>query len=304
MQSRSTATGGVPSAIVNAGSHRRVVSKRSRVMAIAGRVLLYAVLISLGLVFTIPFLWMLSTSLKAPGHIYVDPPQWIPNPIYFANYAETWQKLPFGAFVRNTVIITACATVGFVLASTMAAYAFSRLRFKGRNVYFAMLLSTMMLPGQVTLIPQFILFKNLGWLNTFLPLIVPAFAGSAFYIFLLRQFMMTLPLALDEAARIDGASPPRVLWSVLLPLAKPAIATVTVFSFMHNWNDFFGPLIYLTDQRKMTLAVGLQRFRGQYDTDYAHMMAGSLVAILPVLVVFFLAQDLFVQSIALTGMKG
>lgn len=282
----------------------RQTSARRRLVRVAGRVLLYAILIGMGLVFTFPFLWMLSTSLKAPGHIYVNPPEWLPNPVYFANYPETWAKLPFGAFVRNTVLITLCATVGFVLSSSMAAYGFSRLRFRGRDAYFALLLATMMLPSQVTLIPQFILFKNLGWLNTFLPLIVPAFTGSAFYIFLLRQFMMTLPLALDEAATIDGANPARVLLSVLLPLTKPALATVTVFSFMYNWNDFFGPLIYLTSQDKMTLAVGLQLFRGQYDTDYAHMMAGSVVAIVPVLVVFFLAQDLFVQSIALTGMKG
>lgn len=269
-----------------------------------GRFLLYVLLIGMGLVYTFPFLWMLSTSLKAPGHIYVNPPEWFPNPVYFANYSETWTKFPFGSFVKNTLIITFFATIGYLLSSTMAAFAFSRMHFKGRNLYFALLLSTMMLPSQVTLIPQFILFKNLGWLNTFLPLIVPAFTGSAFYIFLLRQFFMTLPVALDEAALIDGATPPRVLWSVLLPLAKPALATVTVFSFIYNWNDFFAPLIYLTGQKKMTLAVGLQLFRGQYDTDYAHMMAGSMVAILPILVVFFIAQDLFVQSIALTGMKG
>ena len=270
----------------------------------AFRGLVYLLLIAMGLVFTFPFLWMVSTSLKAPGFIYVNPPQWIPRPVYHQNYIETWQKLPFALFVRNTIFITFVATIGYLLSSTMAAYAFARLRFKGRSVYFAALLSTMMLPGQVTLIPQFILFKNLGWLDTFLPLIVPSFFGSAFYTFLLRQFFLTLPTALDEAALMDGASPPRILWSVLLPLAKPALATVTVFSFIYHWNDFFGPLLYLTNQNKMTIAVGLHLFRGQYDTDYAHMMAGATIAIIPVLVVFFLAQDLFVQSIALTGMKG
>lgn len=275
-----------------------------RVLRLGQRLLIYLLLLSLGAAFTFPFYWMVSTSLKAPGHIYVNPPEWLPNPLYFANYPETWQKLPFGAFIQNSIIITVLATIGYVLSSTMAAYAFARLQFKGRNVYFALLLSTLMLPGQVTLIPQFILYKNLGWLDTFLPLIVPAFFGSAFYIFLLRQFLLTLPKDLDEAAIIDGANRLQILWKILIPLAKPAIATVTVFSFIYNWNDFFGPLIYLTRQENMTLAVGLQLFRGQYDTDYAHMMAGATVAIAPILVVFFIAQDFFVKSIALTGIKG
>jgi ABC-type glycerol-3-phosphate transport system permease component len=275
-----------------------------RTRRVVRQLLLYTALVALGLVFTFPFYWMVSTSLKAPGHIYIDPPEWLPNPIYFANYAETWQKLPFNLFIRNTVLITALATIGYVLSSTMAAYAFARLRFKGRTIYFALLLSTLMLPSQVTLIPQFILFNNLGWLDTFLPLIVPAYFGSAFYIFLLRQFFMTLPIDMDEAAFIDGANRFQIMWRIIVPLAKPAIATVTVFSFIYNWNDFFGPLIYLTRQEHMTLAVGLQLFRGQYDTDYAHMMAGATVAIIPVLAVFFIAQDFFVKSIALTGIKG
>lgn len=280
-------------------------AQRSAKMLRIGRwFLLYLLLITLGLLFTFPFYWMVSTSLKAPGHIYVNPPEWIPNPLYFANYPETWQKLPFGRFIQNSIVITVLATIGYVLSSTMAGYAFARLQFKGRNVYFALLLSTLMLPGQVTLIPQFILYKNLGWLDTFLPLIVPAFFGSAFYTFLLRQFFLTLPKDLDEAAIIDGANRFQILWKILVPLAKPAIATVTVFSFIYNWNDFFGPLIYLTRQENMTLAVGLQLFRGQYDTDYAHMMAGATVAIAPILVIFFIAQDFFVQSIALTGIKG
>lgn len=278
--------------------------RSANVLRIGRWFLLYLLLITLGLLFTFPFYWMVSTSLKAPGHIYVNPPEWLPNPLYFANYPETWQKLPFGRFIQNSVIITVLATIGYVLSSTMAGYAFARLQFKGRNVYFALLLSTLMLPGQVTLIPQFILYKNLGWLDTFLPLIVPAFFGSAFYTFLLRQFFLTLPKDLDEAAIIDGANRFQILWKILVPLAKPAIATVTVFSFIYNWNDFFGPLIYLTRQENMTLAVGLQLFRGQYDTDYAHMMAGATVAIAPILVVFFIAQDFFVQSIALTGIKG
>jgi len=272
--------------------------------SLLSKIFLYLLLLGLGAVFTFPFYWMVSTSLKAPGHIYVNPPEWIPNPLYFANYPETWQKLPFGRFIQNSIVITVLATIGYLLSSTMAAYAFARLQFKGRDLYFALLLSTLMLPGQVTLIPQFILYKNLGWLDTFLPLIVPAFFGSAFYIFLLRQFFLTLPKDLDEAALIDGANRLQILWKIMAPLAKPALATVTVFSFIYNWNDFFGPLIYLTRQENMTLAVGLQLFRGQYDTDYAHMMAGATVAIAPILIIFFIAQDFFVKSIALTGIKG
>lgn len=267
------------------------------------RIALYAVLIIGGLIFTIPFLWMVSTSLKAPNLVYIDPPQWIPIPVNIQNYPETWFKLPFGLFIRNTVIITIAGVTGQLFSCTIPAYAFARLRFKGRDLYFVLLLSTLMLPSQVTLIPQFVLFKTLGWLDTFLPLIVPAFFGSAFFIFLLRQFFMTLPFELDEAAIIDGAGPLRILWDVILPLAKPALATVGIFSFINYWNDFFGPLIYLTTPEKMTLAVGLQLFRGQFDTDFAHMMAGATFAIMPIVIVFFFAQKVFIQGIALTGLK-
>jgi multiple sugar transport system permease protein len=275
-----------------------------RVGRVAGKLIVYLLLVTLGFIFLFPFIWMVTTSLKAPGNLYVDPPQWIPNPVYFANYPETFVRLPFATFIRNSVVITVLATIGYVLSSTAAAYAFARLRFRGSAKLFALVLATLMLPGQVTLIPQFILFNELGWLGTVLPLIVPPFFGSAFYIFLLRQFFMTLPRELDEAATIDGANPPQIFWSVILPLAKPAVATVTVFSVIYNWNDFFGPLIYLTRLQDMTLAVGLQMFRGQNDTDFAHMMAGSTLAIAPILILFFIAQDAFVQSIALTGIKG
>jgi multiple sugar transport system permease protein len=256
------------------------------------------------ILFTIPFLWMVSTSLKSPGDILLLPPKWIPNPVVWENYPEAWTSLPFTRFLVNTCTITFSCIIGNMLSCTLVAYGFSRLRFPSRGFWFAVLLSTMMLPRQVTMIPVFVLFRNLGWLNTLKPLIVPSYFGNAFYIFLLRQFFMTLPQELDDAATIDGCSTFGIYRQIILPLAKPALATVAVFSFISHWNDFLGPLIYLTSREKMTIAVGLRLFRGQYSTEMHLLMAASTVAVLPILVIYFVAQKYFIQGIALTGMKG
>jgi len=268
------------------------------------RGLIYLLLILGAVAYTIPFLWMLSTSLTEPGRALDLPPRWIPHPVVVGNYARAWTALPFGDFTRNSVIYALASVVGDVLSCSLVAFGFARIAFRGRTFWFTVVLATLMLPSQVTLIPQFIMFKHLGWLDTLLPLIVPTFFGQAFYIFLLRQFFLTLPMELDAAARIDGANPAQIYWWVIMPLARPALATVAIFSFIYHWNDFFGPLIYLTTPETMTIAVGLQMFRGQWGTDFSLLMAASILAVLPSVVLFFLAQRTFIQGIALTGMKG
>jgi ABC-type glycerol-3-phosphate transport system permease component len=276
---------------------------RSRGFRAVGRLGVYALLIALGLMSTAPFIWMLSTSLTQPSKALDLPPRWIPSPIYWENYARAWTVLPFGDFTRNSLVYSLVSLVGELASCSIVAFAFARIPFRGRAFWFAVVLSTMMLPGQVTLIPLFILFKNLGWLDTLLPLIVPTFFGHPFYIFLLRQFFLTLPSELDDAARIDGANPLQTFWHIMLPLAQPGLATVAIFSFVFRWNDFFGPLIYLTTAENMTIAVGLQLFRGLWGTDFSLLMAASVAAVLPIIVLFFFAQKTFIQGIALTGMK-
>ena len=268
------------------------------------RTLAYTVLAGAGIIYSIPFFWMLTTSLKTSFQAMQIPPEWIPDPFVWDRYARAFQIMPFGHMVANSVVYTGAAVVGQVPVNAVAAFAFARIRFRGRRALFVLVLSTMMLPTQVTLIPQFIIFKNLGLLDTLLPLIVRTYFGTAFHIFLLGQLFMTLPIELDEAAMIDGATPFDVLWRVILPLARPAFATVAIFSFVYYWNDFFGPLIYLTSPEQMTIAVGLQLFRGSYVTDFPLLMAASTAALLPVVLLFFFTPETFIQGIALTGLKG
>jgi ABC-type glycerol-3-phosphate transport system permease component len=272
--------------------------------AVAVRAGIYALVILGAVLYSVPFIWMISTSLTDPGQAIQLPPQFLPHPIVWQNYIRAWTILPFGDFTRNSIVYAGASLVGELISCSLVAFGFARIRFHGRDFWFAALLSTMMLPSQVTLIPQFILFKNLGWLDTLLPLIVPTYFGQAFYIFLLRQFLLTLPSELDDAARIDGANPIQIYRLIILPLIKPALATVAIFSFVYHWNDFFGPLIYLTTPENMTIAVGLQLFRDQSGTDYALLMASSVAAVCPIIVLFFIAQKTFIQGIALTGMKG
>jgi multiple sugar transport system permease protein len=283
---------------------RSQLKNPERASAIALRTLIYALVIFGAALYCIPFVWMISTSLTDPGEAIQLPPNFLPNPIVWQNYTRAWTILPFDFFTRNSIVYAGASLVGELVSCSLVAFGFARIRFHGREFWFAALLSTMMLPNQVTLIPQFILFKNLGWLDTLLPLIVPTYFGQPFYIFLLRQFFLTLPSELDDAARIDGANPIQIYWRIILPLAKPALATVAIFSFVYHWNDFFGPLIYLTTPENMTIAVGLQLFRDQSGTDYSLLMAASVASVCPIIVLFFLAQKTFIQGIALTGMKG
>lgn len=257
-------------------------------------------------IFILPLLWMLSTALKESNQIFVYPPQWIPDPMVWSNFTDGWSKfLDFNQMMLNTLFITTNNVIGNLVSCCLAAYGFARLRAPGKNILFALVLGTMLLPAEVTIIPQYVMFTKLGWNNSWLPLTVPAWFGFPFFIFLLRQFFMSIPYDLDEAARIDGASSWRILWSVILPLAKPALATVVIFAFIGNWNNFLNPLIYIRDMDKQVLSVGLNMFRGQYGRiDFHYMMAVALIVLMPVLVVFFFGQRLFVQGIALTGIKG
>lgn len=251
----------------------------------------------------VPFVWMVSTSLKAVGQTFVYPPEWIPDPVVWRNYPDMWTALPFGHFTFNSLKIATLATIGQLISCSMGAFAFSALKFKGRDTVFLILISTLMIPYQVTLIPTFILYSKIGWVGTHLPLWVPAFWGGAFGTFLLRQFYMTIPLDLAESARIDGANIWQIFWHIYLPLAKPAMATLAIFTFMWTWNDLLSPLIYVRELDQLTLTVGLSLFQNQYGGKWTLMMAGAVVSILPILTIFFLAQKYFIQGIALTGIK-
>lgn len=268
--------------------------------------LVYLILIPGAILLTLPFLWMLSTALKVPKQVFAYPPILIPNPVRWENFIEGWTKfVPFNLYLRNSLIITGGNILGNLFSCSLAAYGFARLRARGKEVLFILVLATMMIPMWVTLIPQYVLFSYLRWTNTFAPLMVPAWFGWPFFIFLLRQFFMTIPRDLDDAARIDGCSTFGILGRILLPLTKPALATVTVFAFIGNWNNFMGPLIYLRDQDKYTLAVGLQRFQGvQGNVQYHYMMAVAVLTVLPIIIIFFLAQQYFVRGIVMSGIKG
>ncbi len=266
--------------------------------------LIHSALIPAALVFMTPFLWMLSTSLKSDTQLYVYPPILVPIPPHWANYPTAVTYIDFFLYLRNTLVIAAAATVGELLSCSLVAYSLARIPWRGRNLLFILTVATLMLPFQVTLVPLFIVFKNLGWVGDFRPLIIPHFFGSALYIFLLRQFLMTIPMELSEAARIDGASELRIYASVIMPLAKPALATVAIFEFIARWRDYLGPLIYLSNQNLYTLSLGIYEYRSQYSSQWGLLMAASVLITLPVVLLFFFLQKTFVQGIALTGIKG
>ncbi|MES2201448.1 MAG: carbohydrate ABC transporter permease [candidate division FCPU426 bacterium] len=296
-------------------------SKR-RLAALRGT-LAFTVILLLSFVMMLPLVWMVCVSLKEPQNVFQNPPfrvdwQW-------QNFRDAWylQGLPshsgdfwtdvqnffgekesFWIYLWNTVIITICSTTGAVLSGALVAYGFARLRFPGRNALFLLLISTMLVPAQVTMIPTYILYSALGWVGTFLPLIVPSWLGGAFNIFLLRQFFMSVPVELDEAAKIDGCSTLGIFWRILLPLSMPALVTISIFAIVYNWNDFLNPMIYLKDTRDFTLAIGLTQFSSLYGNKTHLLMAASTVVLMPILVLFFIGQKYFIQGIATTGLKG
>jgi multiple sugar transport system permease protein len=263
----------------------------------------YLGLVVAALLFLAPVFWMLSSALKPSYAIFAVPPEWWPRQPRWSNFPEALTALPFARFTMNTLIIALSSIIGHLLSCSLAAYGFARLQAPGKGFLFVVMLSTLMLPYPVTMVPLYIIFTQLGWVNTFAPLIVPAFFGHAFYIFLLRQAFKQIPLELEDSARMDGAGALSILGYVILPLSKPALATIAVFTFQYAWNDFLGPLIFLHDQRNYTLMLGLSFFRGSYEVNWAYLMASSLVVTLPVILIFFLAQRMFIQGIAFTGTK-
>jgi multiple sugar transport system permease protein len=258
------------------------------------------------LVMFTPFLWMISTSLKEDGDVFLIPVQWIPRPILWSNYPAALTYQPFFLYFWNSVEVTLLAVAGSVFTASTVAFAFARLRAPGKNLYFGILLSTLMLPSEVTLVPIYLIFRQLGWLDTYLPLIVPSWlGGSAFYIFLLRQFFMTLPTELDDAAKIDGANLFDIYWRIIMPLSKPALASVAIFAFFSHWNNFQGPLIYLTTMDKFTIPIGLRLYLSTIgNAHWNFLMAATLVSILPPIALFITSQRFFVEGAVLTGVKG
>ena len=255
------------------------------------------------IVFALPFVWMVSTSLKADRQIFAFPPIWVPDPFIWGNFPAVFIYAPMHLYFFNTLLIALAHVFGAVFTCSLAAYGFARLRAPGRDTIFMVMVSQMMIPYIVMLVPLYLLFAELEWIDTFYPLTIPAMLGTPFYIFMLRQFFLTIPMELEEAAIIDGASRLRIWWTIILPLAKPALATVAIFSFMFAWNDFTGPLIFLNSREKFTLSLGLQAFMFERRTMWGPLMAASTMMIMPILIVFFLAQKHFIQGIALTGIK-
>lgn len=275
------------------------------------RPVLYIIVSSLAVLFVFPFFWTVGSSLKQASELFLYPPSWVPAKPQWHNYARVFEVVPFALWLRNTIALVILRTTGTLISATLVAYSFARFQYPGRDVIFLMTLGTMMLPSQVTLIPQFVLFFKLHWVNTFKPLWVPSWlGGGAFFIFLLRQFIATLPMELDEAALIDGAGYVHIFWAIVLPLCKPALATVSVISFISSWNDFMGPLIYLNSPEKFTVALGLRFFNlGGALVDPGEplghiLMAACVIALMPCVVIFFLVQRFFVRGIVLSGIKG
>jgi len=278
---------------------------RERMTRLLSRVLILLLVAVGSIVFILPFVWMVSTSFKSSDEVLRFPPVWIPRVIHLENYFEPWRRLPFALYYRNTLTVVGLNLIGTLLSSSIVAYGFARLRFRGRNIYFLILLSTMMLPGQVTLVPTYYLFAKLGWVNSLRPLIIPVYFGSAFNIFLLRQFAMTIPTELDDAAKIDGCGFFSIYWRIIVPLMRPALGVIAIFQFTYDWNDFFNPLIYVNSPKYFTVALGLRTLQSTVlYVPMQHIMAMTLISMVPVLVVFAVAQRRFIQGIVITGIKG
>jgi multiple sugar transport system permease protein len=265
----------------------------------------YLLLFGIAGFFLLPWAWMISTSLKNPEELAVYPIIWIPDPIRWDNYLEAFRRAEFPQFLLNTMVVSVPSVLGALLSNSLVAYGFARIRWPGRDLLFGMVLATLILPGFVTFIPLYLIFKQLNWINSYLPLVVPTFLANPFFVFLLRQFFMALPEELSDAARVDGASEFRIFSTIVLPLARPALATVALFQFIGSWNDYFGPLIYLNDKALYTISLGIANMRASYGfSNFAWIMAATCMSVLPIVVLFFFAQRTFIEGIALTGLKG
>jgi len=271
---------------------------------LGGRALTYLVLVVCAVVLLFPFYWLASSAFKTSDEIAVYPVIWFPSRLAWENFGTLFQTLPMGTYFFNTVLVAGCSAVGTTFSSALAGYSFARLRFPGRSALFVLALSTLMVPSFVTLIPQFIMFKSFGWLDTFAPLIVPQLFANPAYLFLTRQFFLTQPRELEDAAKIDGCGYVRTFWRIALPLIKPALIAVALFTFLYNWNDFLGPLIYLQSSNHLTLQLGLSQLQSQYSTHFELIMAGAVLTTLPAIALFFIGQRWFIQGIVVTGVKG
>jgi len=265
----------------------------------------HGVLIFFAAFFVLPLLWMLSTALKTDRQVLAYPPRWIPSPWMWSNFPDAFAFVPFATFLRNSLAVAILSVIGTLISSSLPAYAFARLEWPGRDYLFIVVISTLMLPYAATMVPIYVIFNRLGWINTLYPLFVPNFLGNAFFIFLLRQFFRTIPYELSDSARIDGASELRIMWSIVLPLARPALMVVALFQFLGSWNDFLGPLIYLNEKNVFTVSLGLALMQSAYGLSrFSLIMAAASIFVVPVIIVFFFAQRTFIQGIALTGLKG
>lgn len=284
-------------------TRRAGVSRASDLARRGRRVLLYAFVISTSILYTVPFLWMLRTSLLTADQVFADPPVWIPLAPAWSNYTALFSLEPFGSWLKNSLITTVVGVLGNTITGYVVAFGFARTTFPGRDKLFYLVLATMMIPFHITLIPQYLLFLNLGWIDTLLPLMVPSLFGKAFLIFILRQFLLSLPRELDEAAEVDGANLWQIMTQVILPQSGPAVATVAVFAFIDHWNEFLKPLVFLQHPENQTLAVGVRWFLTRHGAEFHLLMASSVLVLAPVIIAFFVAQKQFVRGIALTGLK-
>lgn len=282
---------------------RREASRR-RLVHVVGRTLLYIVVLIGVVIFTFPFFWMVSASVKPAYDIMRLPPVWIPDHFEFANYLRPFQELPFGTFFENTAIITVLGMTGVVASSSIVAFAFARMRFPGRDPFFVAMLATIMLPYPVIMIPSYVLYTRLGFVNTFVPLLLPEFLGSPFVIFLLRQFMLTIPIEMDDAARIDGCGWFGLYWRIILPMSGPALGVAAIYAFTYHWNNFLEPLLYLNRVELFTVPLGMALLNSRYTIDFGATMAIATISLIPVLVVFFTAQRHFIQGLVISGVKG
>jgi len=271
-----------------------------------GRTALYVPLAGLSIMFALPLVWAVSTSLKPVPQIYRIPPEWVPKPFIWRNYVDAMIYVPFLRYIGNTLQIAIPSTIGAVLSSAIVAYGFSRWNWPMRDLFFLICIATMMIPYQVTMVPLFIIFTKVHWINTYLPMIVPSFFGSPYYIFLLRQFFLTIPRELSDAAEVDGCTEWQTMLRIVFPLSVPALATVAIFSFMWSWNDYIRPLLYLKNPDLFTVSIGLSRYQagGYTQPRWSLLMAASMTTILPMLVLFFFAQRTFIEGITMTGIKG
>jgi len=291
---------------ISAPSTSYSTARSKRISQHLNRFALYLLVVVLSLSFALPLLWMISTSIKTDPQVYRVPPIWIPNPMRFMNYAEVLTRRPFGLWFLNTLKYVIPSTLGVVVSSMFVAYSFARIRWWGRDVLFFLCIATMMIPFQVQMIPLYVIFRNLGWINTYKPLVIPPFFGNPYFIFLLRQFFLTIPQDLSDAARVDGCSELGILFRIILPLAKPALAVVGLFQFMAAWNDYLGPLIYINSEKLFPLALGLQSMRSSFQEAlvWPYLMAASTLIVAPIIIIFFVTQRTFVEGITLSGVKG